>query len=170
MRSVHARTRALLMAGATLVAGVLVVIASLWPVLGPLTQRTALPAESASTEAGVPVPASAERCAVQDRTVAGSVRWCVPSGVSVATLERWYDDALPSGRDAGDLRWCVRTVQSDGSRRSLWVTPEGLVGYVLPAEPPHEVQNPVDDAVAVQVVVLPGSGCPAAARAAREPR
>jgi hypothetical protein len=165
---VHARTPALLLAGAALVAGVVVVTTALWPVLGPMTQRTPLPAEFRSTDAGVPVPASAERCAVQDRAVAGSVRWCMPDGVSVATLERWYQDTLPPGQDAGDLRWCVQTHQSDGSRRALWSTTEGLVGYVLPPEPPHVVADPLNDAVAVHVVVLPGSGCPAVARASRE--
>jgi hypothetical protein len=167
---VHARTRVLLLAGAALVAGVLVLTTALWPVLDPLTQRTPLPAEARSTHAGVPVPASAERCAFQDRTVAGSVRWCMPSGVSVATLGQWYDDALPPGRNAGDLRWCVETRQSDGSRRALWSTSEGLVGYVLPADPPRIAADPIHDAVAVQVVVLSGSGCPAVARTSREDR
>jgi hypothetical protein len=119
------------LAGITLVGLALVVATTFRPVLGPLTQRTPLPPAAQWTDAGVPVPASAGRCAVQDVTDPGSVRWCMPGGVGAATVARWYRDVLPPGRDAGDRRWCVEQRQADGSRRALWSTGAGLVGYVL---------------------------------------
>jgi hypothetical protein len=159
---VNARTRTGLLAAAALVAGALIMGGSLWPVLGPLTERTPLPAATRSTDAGVPVPASAQRCAGE----VGSLRWCVPSGVSVRTLSQWYDDVLPPGHDAGPLRWCVEQRLGDGGRRALWSTGAGLVGYVLPSELPP-VKGHIDT-VGVDVVSFPGSACPSVARASRE--
>ena len=157
MRLVNAGRRAALAVGGTLVGGSLVIGTALWPVLGPLTQRTPLPAAARSTDAGVPVPELAHRCAVQDATAVGSVRWCLPGGVSVRTVEKWYDDVLPAGRDSGRLRWCVEQRLDDGSRRALWSTEAGLVGYVLPPEPPQPNHRATDNSV--EVVVLSGSSC-----------
>jgi hypothetical protein len=184
VRAVTHGTRARLLTGAAVAAAVLVLAQALWPVLGPLTQRTPLSPAVTSTDAGVPVPASATRCAavgptVADVTAGDSGRWCVPDGVSVATLTGWYDDVLPPGRDAGRLRWCVEQRLDDGSRRALWSTGTGLVGYVLPPEGPrfgaHGTARAagvraVDDveAVGVEVVVLAGSACHPVARASRE--
>jgi hypothetical protein len=151
------------------VAGVALVVATTSrPVLGPLTQRTPLPPAVQLTDAGVPVPASAGRCATQDVADPGSVRWCMPDGVSAATVDRWYRDALPPGRDAGALRWCVEQYQGDGSRRALWSTGAGLAGYVLPPQPPRHPAQELEDPVAVAVVVLPGEPCHPATRASRE--
>jgi hypothetical protein len=164
---VNAGRRAALTFGGTLVGGSLVIGTALWPVLGPLTQRTPLPAAARSTDAGVPVPETAHRCAVQDAAAAGSVRWCLPGGVSVRTVEEWYDDVLPAGRDSGRLRWCVEQRLDDGSRRALWSTDAGLVGYVLPPEPLHPNDQATNSSVAVEVVVLSGSSCHAVTRVSR---
>jgi hypothetical protein len=156
--------------GIAVLAGVLVVLVALWPVLLPLTQRTTLADTARWTGVGIPVPEVAHRCSprstVAQSTVADSGRWCLPRGVSAATLAHWYDEVLPAGRDAGDLRWCVQQWQSDGDRRSLWSSGDALVGYVLP---PEDTRLHVRT-VAVKVVVLPGSACPSATRADREHR
>ena len=159
--------RAILLAGLTVIAAVLMIGTALWPVLEPLTLRTSLPAASRSVD-GVPVPESARRCAAQDPTTPTSVRWCMPSGVSAATVARWYADVLPAGQDAGRLTWCVEQHQSDGGRRALWSTGTSLVGYVLPADRERPEIERIDDEVAVEVVRLDGSPCPPAARASRE--
>ncbi len=164
---VNAAGRAAL-AGIAVILLVLVLARASWPLLGPLAQRTPLPPAAQWTDAGVPVPASAGQCAAQDRTDPGSVRWCMPTGVSAATVDRWYRDVLPPGRDAGDLRWCVEQRQADGSRRSLWSTGAGLVGYLLPPQPPRPPVQELEDPVAVEVVVLPAEACHPAARASRE--
>jgi hypothetical protein len=151
-----------------LVAAVLVLAVAIWPVLGPVvTQRSTLPVAARSTEAGIPVPGSAERCRVQGSADSGTVRWCLPAGVSATTLEQWYDRTLPPGRDAGGLRWCVEQYRSNGSRLALWSTDSGLVGYQLPPLPPHVETGDVEGAMAVYVVVLPGATCPGAARTSR---
>ncbi len=168
MRLVKAGGRAILLTAVAVVGGLAVVAAALWPVIGPVTQRTTLPRAALATDAGVPVPRSADRCAVQDPAAAGSVRWCMPPGVSVTTLTRWYEDVLPAGRDAGPLRWCVEQRLADGSRRALWSSPEGLVGYALPPQRMRAPAAALDDNVAVQVVTMPGTGCHPAARASRE--
>jgi hypothetical protein len=93
----------------------------------------------------------------------------MPHGVSAATVDRWYRDVLPPGRDAGDLRWCVEQRSGDGSRRALWSSDAGLVGYVLPPQPPRPAPQAPADPVTVTVVMLPGEACHAAARAGREP-
>ncbi len=165
--TVKAGRRAAL-AGIAVVGLTLVVATTFRPVLGPLTQRTPLPPAVQGTDAGVPVPAPAGRCAAQDVTDPGSVRWCMPAGVSAATVERWYRDVLPPGRDAGGLRWCVQQRWGDGSRRALWSTGAGLVGYVLPPQPPRLPTPALEDPVAVTVVVLPGEACHPATRASRE--
>jgi hypothetical protein len=150
------------------VLGVAVAVAAgLWPIVGPsLTQRAALPAASRSVD-GVPVPASAQRCAMQDPWLRGSTRWCLPADVSAATVARWYDEVLPPGRDAPGLRWCVAGHLSDGSSRALWATGDGLVGYILP---PERVRwnSRFGARVAVEVVRFPGLPCHPAARASRE--
>jgi hypothetical protein len=92
----------------------------------------------------------------------------MPSGVSVATVDRWYRDVLPPGRDADGLRWCVEQRQADGSRRALWSTGAGLVGYVLPPQPPRPLVQELEEPIAVEVVVLPGETCHPATRASRE--
>jgi hypothetical protein len=138
------------------------------PVLSLVTQRTPLPPAAQWTDAGVPVPASAGRCAAQDGTDPGSVHWCMPAGVSAATVDRWYRDVLPPGRDAGGLRWCVEQRRTDSSRRVLWSTGAGLAGYVLPQQPPRPPTQELEDPVAVEVVVLPGGSCHPATRAGRE--
>lgn len=168
LRSVNAGRRAGLLAGVTVLWGTLVVATAFRPVLGSLTQRTPLPAAVHWTDAGVPVPAPAGRCAVQDVTDPGSIRWCMPGGVSAATVERWYRDVLPPGRDADGLRWCVEQRQPDGSRRALWSTDAGLVGYVLPPQPPRPLMQELEDPVAVEVVVLSGETCHPVTRASRE--
>jgi hypothetical protein len=168
LRSVNAGRRAGLLAGVTVLWGTLVVVTAFRPVLGSLTQRTPLPAAVHWTDAGVPVPASADRCAVQDLVVPSSIRLCMPGGVSAATVDRWYHDVLPPGRDAYGLRWCVEQRQPDGSRRALWSTDAGLVGYVLPPQPPRPPMQELEDPVAVEVVVLPGETCHPATRASRE--
>jgi hypothetical protein len=150
------------------VAGVALVVATtLRPVLYPLTQRTPLPPAVRWTDAGVPVPASAGQCTAQDVADPGSVRWCMPDGVSAATVDRWYRDVLPPGRDTGGLRWCVEQRRGNGSRRELWSTGAGLVGYVLPPLPPRPPTQELEDPVAVTVVVLPGEACHPATRAGR---
>ncbi len=161
---VNADRRAVL-AAITVVGLALLLTSTPWPVLSTLTQRTPLPATARWTDAGVPVPPSAGRCAEQDLAPPDAVPWCMPGGVSAATVERWYRDVLPAGRDAGHLRWCVEQRQADGSRRELWSTGAGLVGYVLPPQPPHP---PTQEPVAVAVVVLPGEACHPATRANRE--
>jgi len=180
VRFVSVGRGATFLTGIAVLAGVLVVVVALWPVLVPLTQRTTLADTARWTGAGIPVPEVAHRCTPQptvaqstvaqsmvaQSTVADSGRWCLPRGVSSATLAHWYDDVLPAGRDAGDLRWCVQTWQSDGGRRSLWSSGDALVGYVLP---PEDIRLHVPT-VAVNVVVLPGSACPSATRADREHR
>ncbi len=167
-RSVNASRRAALLAGVTVLCGTLVVAAAFRPQLGPLTQRTPLPAAVQWTDAGVPVPASADRCAGQDLTNPGSVRWCMPAGVSAATADRWYRDVLPRGRDSHGLRWCVEQRQDDGSRRALWSTGAGLVGYVLPPRPPRPPTQEIEDHVVVVIIALPGAACHPATRASRE--
>ncbi len=152
----------------TVVGLALVVATTSRPVIAPLTQRTPLPPAVQWTDAGVPVPASAGRCAAQDVADPGSVRWCMPDGVSATTVDRWYRDVLPPGRDAGGLRWCVEQRREDGSRRALWSTGTGLVGYVLPPLPPRPLTQEPEAPVAVAVVVLPGEACHPAARASRE--
>jgi hypothetical protein len=92
----------------------------------------------------------------------------MPAGVSAATVDRWYRDVLPPGRDAGGLRWCVEQRQTDGSRRALWSTGAGLAGYVLPPQPPRPPTQELEDPVAVEVVVLPVGSCHPATRAGRE--
>jgi hypothetical protein len=170
VRFVSVGRGATFLTGIAVLAGVLVVVVALWPVLVPLTQRTTLAGTARWTGVGIPVPEVAHRCTPQSTvaqsTVADWGRWCLPRGVSAATLAHWYDDVLPAGRDAGDLRWCVQTWQSDGGRRSLWSSGDALVGYVLP---PEDIRLHVPT-VAVNVVVLPGSACPSAARADREHR
>jgi hypothetical protein len=170
VRFVSVGRGATFLTGIAVLAGVLVVVVALWPVLVPLTQRTTLAGTARWTGVGIPVPEVAHRCTSQSTvaqsTVADSGRWCLPRGVSAATLAHWYDDVLPAGRDAGDLRWCVQTWQSDGGRRSLWSSGDALVGYVLP---PEDIRLHVPT-VAVDVVVLPGSACPSATRADREHR
>jgi hypothetical protein len=170
VRFVSVGRGATFLTGIAVLAGVLVVVVALWPVLVPLTQRTTLAGTARWTGVGIPVPEVAHRCTPQSTvaqsTVADSGRWCLPRSVSAATLAHWYDDVLPAGRDAGDLRWCVQTWQSDGSRRSLWSSGDALVGYVLP---PEDLRLHVPT-VAVNVVVLPGSACPSATRADREYR
>jgi hypothetical protein len=170
VRFVSVGRGATFLTGIAVLAGVLVVVVALWPVLVPLTQRTTLADTARWTGVGIPVPEVAHRCTplstVAQSTVADSGRWCLPRGVSAATLAHWYDDVLPAGRDAGDLRWCVQTWQSDGGRRSLWSSGDALVGYVLP---PEDIRLHVPT-VAVNVVVLPGSACPSATRADREHR
>jgi hypothetical protein len=165
---VNAARRTGLLVGITVFAGILLVTKSLWPVVGPLTQRTELAAAARSTDAGVPVPTAARPCAAQDPSLAGSTRWCLPTGVSAQTIARWYAARLPAGRDAGPLRWCVEQRQADGSRQALWSNGTGLVGYVLPPQPPHPQTASIDGRIAVTVVTLPGSSCPAAARVSRE--
>jgi hypothetical protein len=170
VRFVSVGRGATFLTGIAVLAGVLVVVVALWPVLVPLTQRTTLAGTARWTGVGIPVPEVAHRCTPQSTvaqsTVADSGRWCLPRGVSAATLAHWYDDVLPAGRDAGDLRWCVQKWQSDGGRRSLWSSGDALVGYVLP---PEDIRLHVP-IVAVNVVVLPGSACPSATRADREHR
>ncbi|WP_166487484.1 hypothetical protein [Geodermatophilus obscurus] len=156
------------LAGITVVLLALVLATASWPVLGSLAQRTPLPPAAQWTDAGVPVPASAGRCAAQDGTDPGSVHWCMPAGVSAATVDRWYRDVLPPGRDAGGLRWCVEQRRTDSSRRVLWSTGAGLAGYVLPQQPPRPPTQELEDPVAVEVVVLPGGSCHPATRAGRE--
>ncbi len=168
LRSVNAGRRAALLAGVTVLSASLVVAAAFRPLLGPLTQRTPLPAAVQWTDAGVPVPASADRCAVQDLTSPGSVRWCMPGGVSAATVDRWYRDVLPPGGDAYGLRWCVEQRQADGSRRALWSTGAGLVGYVLPPRPPRPPAQEIEDPVVVVTVVSPGAACHPVTRGSRE--
>jgi hypothetical protein len=170
--AVRAGRGSAVLAGIGIVAGVvlaaLILTQAAWPVLGPvLTQRSALPAAQRSTDAGIPVPGSAERCPGPGSSAAGTVRWCLPAGVSAAAVARWYDRALPPGRDSGPLRWCVEQYRSNGSRLELWSVESGLVGYQLPPEPPHHATGVVGDAMAVSVVTLPGTTCPAAARASR---
>jgi hypothetical protein len=158
--------RAALLAAITVVGAVLALIQSLWPVLGPLTQRTPLPAASRSIY-GVPVPEAGRRCRAQDVAEPGSVRWCLP-GVSTATLAQWYADTLPPGRSTGDLRWCVEQHLTDGSRRALWATSCGLVGYVLPPARTQPGAPSFGDATAVEVLLLAGLPCHPATRTARE--
>jgi hypothetical protein len=164
--------RAAVLAALTVVGTVLALAAALWPVVGPLTQRAALPPPARSVD-GVPVPEPARRCAVQDALQPDSERWCLPAGVSAATLARWYRQALPPGADADGLRWCVEQYQEDGNRRALWSTAGGLVGYELPAQRPRprDTASPATtttgDELAVTVVRLPNSPCPAAARVNR---
>jgi hypothetical protein len=166
LRPVNAGARAAL----AVFGAALVVATAPRPLLGPLTQRTPLPPAAAqSTDTGVPVPASAVRCAAPDPAAPGSVRWCMPHGVSAATVDRWYRDVLPPGRDAGDLRWCVEQRSGDGSRRALWSSAAGLVGYVLPPQPPRPAPLAPADPVAVAVVLLPGEACHPASRASRGP-
>ncbi len=167
LRSVNAGRRAAL-AGITVLGLAPILAPTSRPVLSLVTQRTPLPPAVQWTDAGVPVPASAGRCTAQDVTDPGSVRWCMPGGVSVATVEQWYRDVLAPGRDAGDLRWCVQQRQADGSRRALWSTGAGLVGYVLPPQPPRLPAQELEDPVAVEVVVLPGGSCHPVTRAGRE--
>jgi hypothetical protein len=167
VRPVSAGRRVALLAAITVVGAVLALAQSLWPVLGPLTQRTALPAASRSIY-GVPVPEVGRRCGTQDVAVPGSVRWCLPGGVSTATVARWYADALPPGRDAGDLRWCVEQYLTDGSRRALWASDGGLVGYVLPPARARQGGPSFGDGTAVKVVRLAGLPCHPATRAGRE--
>jgi hypothetical protein len=166
--SVNAVRRAALLAGVTVLLGILIIAAAFRPLLVPLTQRTPLPAAVHWTDAGVPVPASADRCAVQDLTNPGSVRWCMPGGVSAATADRWYRDVLPPGRDAYGLRWCVEQRQADGSRRALWSIGGGLVGYVLPPQPPRPPTQEIEDSVVVAIVVSPGAACHSVTRSSRE--
>jgi hypothetical protein len=166
---VNAARRTGLVIAITVLAGMLFIAKALWPVAGPLTQRTELAADVRTTDAGVPVPAAARQCAAQDPSVAGSTRWCVPTGVSARTIDRWYADRLPAGRDAGPLSWCVEQRQADGSRQALWSNGTGLVGYVLPPLPPHSQTASIDGRIAVAVVALPQTPCPAAARVSREP-
>lgn len=159
--------RAALLAAITVVGAALALIQSLWPVLGPMTQRTPLPAASRSM-LGVPVPAVGHRCRTQDVAVPGSVRWCLPGGVSAATLAQWYAGALPPGRSTGDLRWCVEQHLADGSRRPLWATDGALVGYVLPPERTRTGAASFGDGSVVEVVRLAGLTCHPATRTARE--
>jgi hypothetical protein len=171
VQGVNAGARAWFLAVALLAVGTLFIARALWPELAPLTQRTPLPDDARSTEAGIPVPAAAARCAatVADEAAGEDfARWCMPTGVSADTLARWYADALPAGRDAGGLRWCVEQRQADGGRRALWSTGDALVGYVLPPEHPRPPVTGSDDAVAVEVVVLSGSACHPATRTGRE--
>jgi hypothetical protein len=163
---VNAGPRAWFLAAALLAVGTLFMARALWPVLDPLTQRTPLSDDARSTDAGIPVPASAGRCDA-DAADESATRWCMPTGVSVATLAGWYADVLPAGRDAGDLRWCVEQRQADGGRRALWSAGDALVGYVLPPEPPRPPTTGADKAVAVEVVELSGSACHPVTRAVR---
>ncbi len=173
VRAVNTSVRTCILAAALVATGVFVMAWPLWPVLGPLTQRTPLSPAARWSDAGVPVPASAHRCAADAATDAGSdgdsVRWCMPSGVSVATLAQWYDETLPPGRDAGRLRWCVEQREADGSRRALWSSGAGLVGYVLPPQQPRPRTAGTDDVAGVETVVLPGTACHPVARSSREP-
>jgi hypothetical protein len=147
---------------------VMILARAMWPTLGPVvSQRSALSAAARTTDAGIPVPRSAERCRVQGAADSAAVRWCLPAGVSATTVEQWYDRTLPPGRDAGGLRWCVEQYGTNGSRLALWSTDGGLVGYQLPPLPPHLATGDVEGAMAVAVVVLPGAACPAAARTSR---
>ena len=146
----------------------LVGVTTLRPLLDPLAEQTPLPPAAQWTDAGVPVPASAGRCAAQDPAASDSLRWCMPDGTSVATVHRWYRDVLPPGRDADGLRWCVEQRQGDGSRRALWSTGAGLVGYVLPPQPPRPLTQELGDPVAVAVVVLAGQACHPVTRTGRE--
>jgi hypothetical protein len=168
---VGAGRRAAVLAGVTVVAAVLVA-GALWPLLRPLAQRTALPPAARATDAGVPVPAAAQPCTEPPAASPGSASWCLPAGVNAATVSRWYDSAMPAGHDAGPLRWCVEQRLADGGRRALWSTGTGLVGYELPPLPSVQpaVQSPGAPAepLAVTVVTLAGSTCPAAARTSRE--
>lgn len=151
------------------VIGVVVVVGvTLRPVLTPLTQRTPLSPAAQMTDAGVPVPRSAQQCPVQGRTSAGSVRWCMPAGVSAATVHQWYLDALPPGRDAGALRWCTQEQHGDGRLSAVWSTRAGLIGYILPPQPPRPLYQELDNPVAVEVLALAGSACHPVTRATRE--
>jgi hypothetical protein len=165
---VNAVRRTGLLVGITVLAGSLLVTKSLWPVVGPLTQRTELAADVRTTDAGVPVPTAARPCDAQDPSVAGSTRWCMPTGVSAEAVAQWYAARLPAGRDAGSLHWCVEERQADGSRQALWSKDTGLVGYVLPPQPPHPQTASIDGRIAVAVVSQPRTPCPAAARGSRE--
>jgi hypothetical protein len=164
---VTAGRRAGFLAALAVLGAAVTVVASLWPIVGPsLTQRAPLPAASRSVS-GIPVPASAQRCAVQDPGVRASARWCLPGDVSAATVARWYDEVLPPGRDAPGLRWCVAGHLSDGSSRALWATSDGLVGYILPPERVRP-NSRFGAQVAVEVVRFPGLPCHPAARPSRE--
>ncbi len=157
--------RAGLLAALAAVTGLGVVVRG----LAPLAPRAPLPSAARTTEAGVPVPVTAQICPTQSLAVPGGVRWCLPKAVSVRTLDRWYAVALPPGRDAGALRWCVEQRQSDGTRRALWSSGDGLVGYDLP---PHRPRPGIEvlegEEVVVEVLRFPRDRpCPSAARAKR---
>lgn len=150
--------------------GVAVVIATtLRPVLTPLTQRTPLPAAAQMSAAGVPVPQVAKRCSPADEPPGpGWVRWCMPSGVSAHTLRQWYATALPPGRTTTGLRWCIEEQRGDGSLRALWSTGTGLVGYILPPQPPRPLNQELSHPVAVEVLALAGAACSPVTRTTRE--
>ena len=115
------------------------------------------------------MPVTAQLCPTQSLAAPGGVRWCLPDGVSVGTLHRWYAAVLPPGRDAGALRWCVEQRQSDGTRRALWSSGDGLVGYDLPPRRPRPgVEALEGEETVVEVLRLPRHHpCPPATRAER---
>lgn len=162
----NAGRRAGILAFLPALAAALILAAALWPVLGPLTQRAPVPPAVRWTGVGVPVPAAADRCGTGTTGGEQSVRWCLPGGTAAASLARWYARVLPAGRDTADLQWCLEQWLDDGSRRALWSTGAGLVGYVLPPGPGHPYGQRAGGA-AVAVVDLPGTACPPAARASR---
>ncbi len=151
------------------VAGTAVAAAVLAPALGLLQPDPPLPADRVHTSVGIPVPAMAQRCPNQALAGPGGERWCLPSGVTAATLEDWYAMTLPPHQEAPGLRWCVQQVQADGSLRSIWSDGSGLLGYDLPTRQsarPGSVA-PGEEGLVVEVFRSLDHSCPAAARSSR---
>ena len=136
---------------------------------GLLQPDPALPADRMNTSVGIPVPAMAQRCPNQALADPGGERWCLPSGVTAATLEDWYAMTLPPHQEAPGLRWCVQQVEADGSLRSIWSDGSGLLGYDLPTRlsgRPGSVA-PGEEGPVVEVFRSLDHSCPAAARSSR---